>query len=176
MLELRHFVDERSTIYPTANDFCETFNDEMDSLYHLSFLLTVDSDKAEQCFIDVLGQWVEGNGSFMGWARSWARRAILKHAIQTIMPAPQSSDNLQWMRLKGSKISAESHPFAKILLLGAFERFVFVMSLLEGLSDAECAILLGCSKRDVTIARLLALQCLPDTDTGSLQAAEILQA
>ena len=93
-----------------------------------------------------------------------------------IMPVPQSADNLQWMRLKGSTISAESDPFATILLLGAFERFVFVMSLLEGLSDAECAILLGSSKRDVTIARLLALQCLPDTDTGSLQAAEILQA
>ena len=171
MLELRHFVDERDTTYPTANHFCETFNDEMHSLYRLSFLLTADSDKAEQCFIDGLGECVEGNGAFMDWARSRARRAIVKYAIRMIMPAPQRADNLQWIRLKPSTISAGSDSFATIFLLGDFERFVFVMSFLEGHSDAECAILLRCSQRDVTIARiLLALECLADPDTVSLQA------
>ena len=159
MLELRHFVDERDTTYPTANDFCESFNDEMNSLYRLSFLLTADSDKAEQCFIDGLGECVEGNGAFMNWARSGARRAIIRHAIQMIMPAPEEADNSQWIRLKGLAKSAESIPFVTVLLLGAFERFVFIMSVLEGQSDAECALLLGCSQRDVMMARTLALKC-----------------
>jgi hypothetical protein len=38
------------------------------------------------------------------------------------------------------------------------ERFVFVISILEEQSDEECAILLRCSRRDVMIARLLALK------------------
>src|SRR5271155_3529528 len=118
MLELTHFVDERGMTYPTANDLCETFNDEMHSLYRLSFLLTADSDKAEQCFIDGLGECVEGNDAFMDWARSCARRAIIKYAIRMIMPVPQRPDNLQWVRLKGTTISAGSDPFATILLLG----------------------------------------------------------
>lgn len=40
--------------------------------------------------------------------------------------------------------------------LGAFERFVFVMSILEGWSEQDCARNLSCSRLDVTIARLLA--------------------
>ena len=141
------------------------------SLYGLSFLLTADSNKAERCLIDGLGECAEGNGAFMDWARSCARQAIVKHAIRMIMPAPQRTDNLRWIRLQGSTISAGSDSFATILLLGDLERFVFVMSFLERHSDAECAILLRCSQRDVTIARfLLALECLVDTHIVSLQA------
>jgi hypothetical protein len=134
MLELRHFVNERDTTCPTANDFCETFNDEMHSLYGLSFLLTADSDKAERCLIDGSGECAEGNGAFMDWARSCARQAIVKHAIRMFMPAPQRTDNLRWIRLQGSTTSAGRDSFATILLLGDFERFVFVMSFLEGYS------------------------------------------
>jgi hypothetical protein len=39
-----------------------------------------------------------------------------------------------------------------------FERFVFVMSILEGQSDEECATLLRCSRRDVMMVRVLTLQ------------------
>ena len=53
---------------------------------------------------------------------------------------------------------AESDPFGAILLLDAFDRFVFVMSILEEQSDEECAHLLRCSQRDVMIARLVALK------------------
>jgi len=176
MLELTHFVDERGMTYPTANDLCETFNDEMHSLYRLSFLLTADSDKAEQCFIDGLGESVEGSGTFMDWARSRARRAIVKHAIPMIMPVPERADNLRWIRLNGLTASAEMNPLVTILLLGAFERFALVMSVFEGHSDAECAILLRCSQRDVMIARTQAVKCLGDTDTGSLQTEDFLQA
>jgi DNA-directed RNA polymerase specialized sigma24 family protein len=42
--------------------------------------------------------------------------------------------------------------------LAPFERFVFVMSVLEGYSDQECSILLDCTRKDVAEARIRALQ------------------
>ena len=46
--------------------------------------------------------------------------------------------------------------------LAAFERFVFVMSILERYSDWDCALLLACSMNQVAQARMEALRRLPD--------------
>jgi hypothetical protein len=173
MLEPMHFVDERATSYATVSDFFNTFDEEMQRLYLLSFLLTADHDKAEQCLISAMGECAEGIGVPMDWARSWTRRAVFKHAIQMIMPAPEHADNISFIGLEGTATSAEDNPFAAILLLDPFERFVFVMSILEGQSDQECAILLRCSRRDVMIARVLALKRQSSTDA---QAEEILES
>ncbi len=173
MLQPTHFVEERATPYPTVADFLRTFNEEMHSLYLLSFLLTADHDKAEQCLVAAMGECVEGSGVFMDWARSWIRAAVQKHAIQMIKPAPEHADNVSFISLKRSATPPGNNPFAAILLLDAFERFVFVMSILEGQSDEECAILLSCSRRDVMMARLLALKRQSSTDA---LAEEVLQS
>jgi hypothetical protein len=60
-----HFVEERATPYPTVADFLRAFDEEMHSLYLLSFLLTADHDKAEQCLVSAMGECVEGIGVFM---------------------------------------------------------------------------------------------------------------
>ena len=70
MLQPMHFVDESANPYPTVTDFLRTFNEEMHSLYLLSFLLTADHDKAEQCLVSAMGECVEGIGVLMDWARS----------------------------------------------------------------------------------------------------------
>jgi hypothetical protein len=62
------------------------------------------------------------------------------------------------IHLERSAGPPDNNPFAAILLLDAFERFVFVLSILEGQSEDQCANLLGCSRRDVMLARVLALQ------------------
>jgi len=49
---------------------------------------------------------------------------------------------------------------AAVLGLESFDRFVFVMSVLEGYSDHECAILLGAARREVIEARARALKQL----------------
>jgi len=116
---------------------------------------------------------MEQVGVFMDWARSWTRGAVLKHAIQMIKPAPEHTDRVPFITLRRSANPAEDDPFAAILLLDAFERFVFVMSILEEQSDEECAILLSCSRRDVMMARLLALKRQSSADA---RAEEILQS
>jgi hypothetical protein len=173
MLQPTHFVEERATPYPTVADFLRTFDEEMHSLYLLSFLLTADHDKAEQCLVAAMGECVEGIGGYMDWARSWIRAAVLKHAIQMIKPAPERADYVSFISLKRLATPPGNNPFAAILLLDAFERFVFVMSILEGQSDEECAILLRCSRRDVTMARLLGLKRQSSTDA---LAEEVLQS
>jgi hypothetical protein len=169
MLEPMHIFDERATT--------NALTEEMHSLYLFSFLLTADNDAAEQCYVCGLGECVEGISVFMEWVRSWARRTILKHAIRMIMPAPEHMDNLSLMSLKGEAKSGKNSLFAAIVALSAFERFVFVMSVLEKHSDEDCSMLLGCSRRDVMIARELALKRLANSVHGydySIWAAQSL--
>ena len=164
MLEPMHFVTETGTSYASVIE-------EMQSLYLLSFLLTADHNKAEQCLVSAIGECAEEIGVFMDWARLWTRRAVLKRAIQLIMPAPEHADDVSRISLKKPATWVDNIPFAPILLLNAFERFVFVMSILEGQSDEECAILLRCSQRDVMMARVLALQ----QSSTYVQAVEVPQ-
>jgi hypothetical protein len=176
MLEPICIFDERPARCATTSDFCEIFTDEMHSLYLLSFLLTADNDRAEQCFVRGLEECEEGIGVFMEWARWWARRAILKHAIQMIMPEHEYTNSFSFISLKGAVRSGKNNLFAAIVALDAFERFVFVMSVLERQSDEDCSALLGCSRRDIIIARELAIQSLANTDSGRDQSGEALQA
>lgn len=176
MLAQLQGIDERVTQYATVTDFCEIFTEEMHSLYLLSFLLTADQDKAEQCFIGGLGECVEGIGAFMEWSRLWARRAIIKQAILMMKPSPEDTDRWSPIHAKDVAVPLKNGLFAAILSLSAFERFVFVMSILEGLAAGDCQSLLGCSQRDVIIARELALRFLVTSDKGDDHLHEALHA
>ena len=171
MLQPMQLIDERATRYASVTDFVATFNEEMHSLYLLAFLLTADHDKAEQCLVSAMGECVEWIGVFTDWADSWSRRAVVKRAIQMIIPVPEHADKVSVITLKAPPTPGEdNNPLTAILLLDPFERFVFVMSTLEGQSDAECAVLLRCSRRDVTMARVLAgkRQASADALAGSI--------
>jgi hypothetical protein len=160
MLEPTHIFDDRAANYANGADCCKVLNDEMHSLYLLSFLLTADSDKAKQCFVSGMGKCEEEIGVFLAWARVQARRAILQHAIWMITPAPERANDSSFTFLKGSTVSGETNLFDAIVRLNAFERFVYVMSVLENQSDDDCSTLLRCSRQDVIIARALALERL----------------
>src|SRR5437899_1088327 len=59
-----------------------------------------------------------------------------------------------------TSVTYEAHMLWKIddVQLEPLERFVFVMSILEGHTPQECSILLNCTKQDVAIAQVRALQ------------------
>jgi hypothetical protein len=103
MLEPMHFVTETGTSYASVIE-------ETQSLYLLSFLLTADHDKAEQCLVSAIEECAEGIGFFMDWARLWIRRAVLKHAIQLIMPAPEHADDGTRISLKKPAMWADNIP------------------------------------------------------------------
>lgn len=166
MLETIHYGDEHVAAYATGRDFCKTFAEELNGLYLLSLLLTGDNDKAEQCFVYALEECADETGAFRQCARSWTRLAIIRHAIQMIRPVPGRWDSFSLISLEGTVASTDNDPFAAIRALGAFERFVFVMSILEGWSEQDCATGLGCARRDVTIARVSALQVCRKCDAA----------
>ena len=53
-----------SGAYATAADFEQIFTEDMSGLYLLSFLLTADRDKAEECFVAAIGESTKGNKVF----------------------------------------------------------------------------------------------------------------
>jgi len=159
MPETKHIT--KPTPYATRADFRQIFDEEMNGLYLLSFLLTADREKAEQCFVSGLEDAVEGNPVFKEWARSWARRTIIQNAVQVIKPRPwegNSRSRVAFDSDHGKTLPAERAEITTVLQLEPFERFVYVMSVLERYSDQDCSVLLGCARRDVIAARTRALQ------------------
>jgi hypothetical protein len=156
--------------YTVAGDFCRIFSENTNGLYWLSFLLTGDSAKAEQCFVSGLEDCLDANRVFRDWAESWARRTIIQNAIRVMQPAPErAAVTSAWM--SGSVVGEHGDqkvPLADLLRLKTFERFVFVMSVLERYSDQECKTLLGCSRHDIVMARSQALKQMAASDNGSI--------
>ncbi len=60
---------ESTSRYVTVADYYRIFAEDMESLYLLAFLLTADSDKAEQCFVSGLGECIDQIGVFHGSGR-----------------------------------------------------------------------------------------------------------
>ena len=85
MSETKHIT--RLMPYASSGDFHRIFKEENDSLYRLSFLLTADREKAQHCLVSGLRDSVKGNPVFKEWARSWARRAIIRNAVRGNQPA-----------------------------------------------------------------------------------------
>ena len=156
MPEAKHLTSP--TQYASRGDFCRVFYEETDSLYRLSFLLTADSEKAQQCFVSGLENSVNGNPVFKDWARSWARRAIIQNAVRIINPRPTEENAPSVSSTDGRTLANGQPEIAAVLDLAPFERFVFVMSVLEHYSEHECSILLGCLRREVVAARIGALR------------------
>jgi len=142
--------------YATHRDFCRVFSEKMDRLYLLALLLTADAGKAEQCLVAGIGDSVVGNRIFKEWAYSWARRTVIQQAIRMMEPAQKRLAPAN-TELVGLEIEPR---LASILKLDVLERFVFVMSVLEGYSSQDCSILLGCSRKVIVDARARALEQL----------------
>jgi hypothetical protein len=151
--------------YATRSDFCRIYVGQMNSLFLLSQLLTADPHKAEQCFVLGFDDCINNNSVFKERATLWARRCIILHAIRLLCPRPSDETELNETGL--SQLIEElpeefrEYPnFARIVRLKSFERVVFIMSMLERYSVQECALLLGCFRRDVIDARTAAIRHL----------------
>ena len=168
MPEAKHMTSP--ILYASSGDFRRIFHEETDSLYRLSSLLTADHEKAEQCFVSGLEDSVNRSPVFKEWARSWARRAIVHNAVRVIYPHPTKEHAPPSLNSAGKTSAGEQAEIAAVLELGPFERFVYVMSVLEHYSDLDCSVLLGCAQRDVFAARIRALQEIGNASTFTLSA------
>src|SRR4029077_11803412 len=147
----------------SREDYRRIFTDELNGLYQLSFLRTRDRQKAEQCVVRGLEDCVAGNSVFREWARSWAKRAIIQNAIRELKPRPRVSNSHQSQPIFSDVDPLSSGPgnhfeIDAVFGLEDYERFVFVLSVLEQYSQHDCALLLECSVPEVREARTRALK------------------
>jgi hypothetical protein len=160
----RIFANTKSE-YATCEDFCRLFARKDKSLYLLSFLLTANSEIAEQCFVAGFEDCVNGISVFQDWVDCWARRAIVRRAVGLIEPRPGNAVPRMYPFHPADEctfpgIALQGNRFARVVALQDFERFAFVLCVLEGHSDQSCAVLLEVSRQEVRDARVRALDYL----------------
>jgi hypothetical protein len=148
--------------YATCQDFLRIFDEDMRGLYQLSYLLTGDHQKAERCFVAGMEDCAKENRVFREWARTWAKRVIVQNAIHELLPRPS---HLNSSALLPTSFSHKTGPIKRfdvetVLGLTDFERFVFVLCVLERYREHDCAVLLNCSAFEVREAHTQAMQAL----------------
>jgi DNA-directed RNA polymerase specialized sigma24 family protein len=153
---------ERATEYATCKDFRQIFTEDMAGLHLLAYLLTADMARAEQCFVAGLDDSIRGNQVFKQWARAWSKRAIIQNAVKIMKPAvgQRAAAEEKTARSAQSGTAPESPLVALVMQWSPFERFVFVMSVLEGYSVRECSAMLSCRDQDVIATKSQVLQRL----------------
>lgn len=159
-----HHAGQRGEDYARSCDFATIFFDHVDELYTLSLLLTADQFKAEQCFVAGLEDCTKGSPVFREWAQSWARRIVIKNAIRMVSPKPGATHVAACPNGCGPPAAVpEARLLGDITRLAPFERFVYVISVLEGYSARDCSSLLFCTVNEVVQARTRALRQLACT-------------
>lgn len=167
MASTQTILNDRTTTYATAGDFCRIFKEEMTDLYSLALMLAADAEKAEQLFVSGLDDCASSNPVFKEWASSWARRTIVKNAVRLIAPQPASPKRVL-NTVVASEAKNQSLPelpaeISAVVGLSPLERFAFVLSVLEGYSDQDSALLLGCTRQALIAARVRAEQQIART-------------
>jgi DNA-directed RNA polymerase specialized sigma24 family protein len=147
-----------SSDFASHSDFCAIFIRQLDRLYSLAVILTGNELRAEECVLAALDSCAEGSTVFKESAITWSRRNVIKHAIRFMEPSPASPSRSNLFANRCDSRSDQDASFKSVQKLSHFDRFAFVMSVLERYSDRDCALLLGCSRADVVNARIRAFQ------------------
>jgi|SRR5208337_246523 len=137
------------TEYAKRVDFCDAFERNIKPFYLLAFLLTTNNKEAEQCLASTIEESCEENVIFKAWMGSWIKRCLIKKAIHIVFSGLARSDEQRNLWSKEPGELRVSNVVNAVTKLKALERFVFVMSVLEGYSSRECSMLLDCSMESI---------------------------
>ena len=166
-------LNRRADEHASADDVRSVFVEHVSSLYKLSFLLTGNRDDAERCFVAAIDDTVEGIRVRVPKhsVRSRAKRAIVQQAVRVLKPRPEEkSDGMPVLGTISDRDylpSGRQAVIHRVLSLRVFERFVFVLCLLERHSVEECAQLLNCDVQEVLGGRMRALVSIASSGTGA---------
>jgi hypothetical protein len=143
-------------------DKCQFLVSHMEQYYSLALLLTGSEVDAESCFVHALNAWSKACPNLVPIVEEVAnqriKRVVVDCALRVCDPLLCDLPREFALETRGEKLASHRSPWlGAILQLGTFERFVFVLSVLESYSDAECANLLHCRLEDVAESRVQAL-------------------
>jgi hypothetical protein len=150
--------------YAKPADFCQVFERDMKPLYLLTFLLTANHNKAARCFDSLVEDAFRENCVFQGWEGFWLRRCVIRKAIQAVFSCSVQSEKLRDLWGDSPREKEVSSVLNAVASLGDLERFVYVMSILEGYSNKDCSLLLNCNVKAVAELRVSAACKLADHD------------
>src|SRR5271170_7726844 len=146
--------------YARRGEFVSVFECERVELQRLALLLTANSEAAMRCLIRAFRECIASSSVSKEWVLSWARRMVIRNAISLVQcPEGKSFVNTNDDAHNGLIGVSQDDPFGAIadakpiLDLPDFDRFVFVICVLERYSTRDCALLLGRSPQDVNEAR-----------------------
>jgi hypothetical protein len=152
-------VSERCE-YARKEEFVSLFERERVSLQKLALLLTAKPEAAKRCLILAFGECIASSSVSKEWVLSWTRRVVIRNAIslvigsggQSFVNSNDDADNglIAFFPDDSPGATAESE---SIFDLPEFDRFVFVICILERYSMHDCALLLGRSPRDIDAVR-----------------------
>jgi DNA-directed RNA polymerase specialized sigma24 family protein len=152
-------VSERCE-YARKEEFVGVFDCESVGLQRLALLLTANSDVAKRCLSRAFRECIASTSVSKEWVVSWTRRMVIRNAISLVMGLggrsfvntnDEADDGFVAFSPDDSVRAIAASE--SILDLPEFERFVFVICVLERYSIHDCALLLGKSPRDINEAR-----------------------
>lgn len=160
----------------TVQDKCQFLISHMEHYYSLALLLTASEEDAERCFISGLDSWSKAQMNLAPMSAEVAhgciRRALVACALRICDPdlgrvAKESGSNTV-----SDNMPADWSPWVvAITRLDPFERYVFVLSVLESYSDKECSDLLHCRPEEIAESRIRALSLVASRSQAVLQDA-----
>ena len=146
--------------YASKDEFVSVLECERPGLQRLALSLTANSEAAKRCLICAFRECLASSSVSKEWVHSWTRRMVIRNAISLVMgPGGKPSVNtnndadnglIEFSPDDSLDVCAVSE---SILDLPEFDRFVFVICVLERYSMHDCALLLGRPPRDVNEAR-----------------------
>jgi DNA-directed RNA polymerase specialized sigma24 family protein len=152
-------VSERCE-YARKEEFVGVFECERAGLQRLALLLTANSEAAKRCLSRAFRECIASTSVSKEWVVSWTRRMVIRNAISLVMgPGGRSFVNTNddaddgFVAFSSDDSLGAIAASESILGLTEFERFVFVICVLERYSIHDCALLLGKSPRDINEAR-----------------------
>jgi DNA-directed RNA polymerase specialized sigma24 family protein len=173
------FREQEENLAVSRQDLRRTCNDDVNSLYQPAFLLTGDHEKGERCLVAGIEHLVRGNRAFNQWAHAWSKRIVVENAIREVKPRPRVAHPYAsaFVFPYGAQLSTPPgghFELEAILALEDFERFVFVLSVLDHYSEQDCALFLDCSVLEIREARTRALEKLIDSLHIAFVHSEVL--
>ena len=156
--------------FTTNDDFQQLFSKEITDLFRLSLQLTANAEKAERCVIDAMKDCSGRTTIARGFARVWARRMVIQHAIRLVLDIENDNalDIGCEIHLQPSENRIrELQESVAILELPDFDRLAFVTCVLERLSILDCALLMRKSPKDVCDAVERATNRVASFEDGS---------
>jgi len=144
------------TDYATPEEFERLFESKREPLLRLALLLTGSVEKAELSLTHALRDCRLNGSVSTDWILPWARRAIVRNAIELVC-LPVSASRALPMNGDGAGGNSQAVPaatslqenIASIEKLPDFERLVLIMTVLEHISIQDCALLLARSLKEV---------------------------